>query len=147
MEFSGEAPFQLLVSGWAYSVRQNCRFVATGPEDQCRDYRAGFDDPLSGMDIGTAKATPEQQAIVPHHLINVTDPNQDYSLSEYVSAAEGVCREIVGRGRTPLFVGGTGLYLRGVLRGVFEGPPADWSLRSRFEALSTEHGPGSCMID
>ncbi|WP_375314955.1 tRNA (adenosine(37)-N6)-dimethylallyltransferase MiaA [Schlesneria sp. DSM 10557] len=94
-----------------------------------------------GMDIGTAKATPEQQAIVPHHLINVLDPNQDYSLSEYVSAAEGVCREIVGRGRTPLFVGGTGLYLRGVLRGVFEGPPADWSLRSRFEALSTEHGP------
>ena len=94
-----------------------------------------------GMDIGTAKPTVEQRSQIPHHLIDILDPHQDFSLSDYVSAAESVCREIVGRGARPLFVGGTGLYLRGILRGVFEGPAADQALRSRLEALSEQNGP------
>ncbi len=96
-----------------------------------------------GMDIGTAKATPAEQARVPHHLLDIVDPHADFSLAEYLTAAEACCREIMGRGRTPLFVGGTGLYLRGVLRGVFEGPAADWPLRHELEARAIADGAES----
>ena len=87
-----------------------------------------------GMDIGTAKPTAAEQAAVRHHLIDILDPWEDYSVAEYLRAAESACREIVDRGRTPLFVGGTGLYLRALLRGVFEGPPADWAFRTQLTA-------------
>ena len=93
-----------------------------------------------GMDIGTAKPSREERQEVPHHLIDVIEPHEEFSVADYVAAAERACREIVGRGRVPLFVGGTGLYLRGVLRGVFEGPPADWDLRRRLEAEAAEAG-------
>jgi tRNA dimethylallyltransferase len=93
-----------------------------------------------GMDVGTAKPDALAQARVPHHLIDILEPHQEYSLAEYVRAAEGAARQIVSRGRVPLFVGGTGLYLRGVLRGVFEGPPADWELRRQLEAFAQVSG-------
>ena len=93
-----------------------------------------------GMDIGTAKPSVEERRGIPHHLLDVIEPHEDYSLAQYVTAAEQVCREIVDRGRVPLFVGGTGLYLRGLLRGVFAGPPADWSLRERWQNFAKEHG-------
>lgn len=95
-----------------------------------------------GMDIGTAKPSPADRAAVPHHLIDLIEPHEEYSLAEYVRAAEAVCREILARGRRPLFVGGTGLYLRGVLRGVFEGPPADWEFRRRTEREAAGQPPG-----
>lgn len=92
------------------------------------------------MDIGTAKPTAEERARVPHHLLDVIEPHDEYSLAEYVSAAETACREILTRSRVPLFVGGTGLYLRGVLRGVFEGPAADWDFRRRWDSIATDQG-------
>lgn len=85
------------------------------------------------MDIGTAKATPAERQRVPHHLIDILDPHEEFSVAQYVAAAGEACRQIVERGRVPLFVGGTGLYLRAILRGVFEGPPADWDLRRQLE--------------
>jgi len=85
-----------------------------------------------GMDIGTAKPAPEQRRNVPHHLIDIIEPHEEYSLAQYVAAAEECVREIIGRGRPALFVGGTPLYLKGLLRGIFEGPPADWTLRHRL---------------
>ncbi len=94
-----------------------------------------------GMDIGTAKATPAEQSRVPHHLIDVIDPDQEYSVAQYVEAANAACEDIIDRGKTPLFVGGTGLYLRGVLRGVFEGPPADWDFRKRTTAEAAQNEP------
>ena len=93
-----------------------------------------------GMDIGTAKPSVAERLRVPHHLLDIIDPHEEYSLAEYVAAAEQVCREIVERGRVPLFVGGTGLYLRGLLRGVFVGPPADWVLRERWQRFAREQG-------
>jgi tRNA dimethylallyltransferase len=93
-----------------------------------------------GMDVGTAKPGAEIRAQVPHHLIDILDPHEEYSLAEFVSAAETAAREIAARGCTPLFVGGTGLFLRGVLRGVFQGPPADWKLRRELEALAASAG-------
>jgi tRNA dimethylallyltransferase len=86
-----------------------------------------------GMDIGTAKPSSQLRQIVPHHLIDILEPHEEFSVAQYVEAAADVAREIIGRGRSPLFVGGTGLYLRSLLRGVFEGPPADPVLRSALE--------------
>jgi len=93
-----------------------------------------------GMDIGTAKPTPGQRRRVPHHLVDVIDPHEEYSVADYVQAAETACREILAHGRRPLFVGGTGLYLRSLLRGVHSGPPPDWDLRRRLQAEADVHG-------
>lgn len=90
------------------------------------------------MDIGTAKPAADQLRRVPHHLIDLVQPHEDYSTAEYLRAAIAVCSAILQRGKTPIFVGGTGLYLRSVLRGVFEGPPADWDFRRELE-MRTEH--------
>lgn len=93
-----------------------------------------------GMDIGTAKPSPNERARVPHHLLDLVDPHEEFSLADYLMAAEAVCRDIVTRGRTPLFVGGTGLYLRGVLRGIFEGPAANPEIRERWQQFARENG-------
>jgi tRNA dimethylallyltransferase len=93
-----------------------------------------------GMDAGTAKPDAAMRARVPHHLIDILDPHEDFSLAEYVQAAHAAARAIVACGQVPLFVGGTGLYLRGVLRGVLEGPPADWNLRKELDDLAEREG-------
>jgi tRNA dimethylallyltransferase len=92
-----------------------------------------------GMDIGTAKPTPAERRQVPHHLIDLIDPWEEFSLAQYVEAASQVAAEIDGRGRQVLFVGGTPLYLKGLLRGIFQGPPADWDLRRRLADEAKQH--------
>ena len=91
-----------------------------------------------GMDIGTAKPSREIQEQIPHHLLDIREPHDEFSVAEYVEAARTACQEIVARDGVPLFSGGTGLYLRAVLRGVFEGPPADWEIRNRLQAQADE---------
>jgi len=86
-----------------------------------------------GMDIGTAKPTPDQQAAVPHHLIDIVDPSVEFSVAQYVDAVSATVTEIRSRGKEPLFVGGTPLYLKSLLRGLFDGPPADWQMRHEIE--------------
>ncbi len=93
-----------------------------------------------GMDIGTAKPGPAEQAHTPHHLIDLRDPDQEFSVAEYRDAAEAVARDVLARGKTPLFVGGTPMYLKCLLRGLFEGPGADWSLRHDLEAELLQFG-------
>lgn len=93
-----------------------------------------------GMDIGTAKPTVDQQAAVPHHLIDIVEPSEDYSVAQYVDAAHAKIAGIRGRGREVLFVGGTPLYLKALLRGLFEGPPANWELRQEIEREVAEVG-------
>ena len=92
-----------------------------------------------GMDIGTAKPTIEQRQLVPHHLIDIRNPNERFSVSNYLELATKMIDEIHQRGRTVLFVGGTPLYLKTLLRGLFEGPPADETLRQEVlkEAAET----------
>lgn len=92
------------------------------------------------MNIGTAKPTPEQCAIVPHHLISIVDPTDSFSVSQYREAALEKIAEIRSRGKEVLFVGGTALYLKSLLRGMFEGPPADWSFRDEIKAEIAEMG-------
>jgi len=86
-----------------------------------------------GMDIGTAKPTPGQRARIPHHLIDVVDPDEDFSVAQYVDAAHREVSATRARGNEVLFVGGTPLYLKAMLRGIFDGPPADWEFRSQAE--------------
>lgn len=95
-----------------------------------------------GMDIGTAKPTAEEQETVPHHLVDVLEPHEEYSLAQYLEAAWEAIRTIKQRGRKVLFVGGTPLYLKGLLRGVFEGPAADWEFRKQLEQEAKRQGPG-----
>ena len=94
-----------------------------------------------GMTIGTAKPSVADQQSVRHHLIDIADPAQDFSVTEFVRLADQAANDITTRGCVPLFVGGTGLYLRSILRGLFEGPEADWDLRNRWEKLAVQHGP------
>jgi len=94
-----------------------------------------------GMNIGTAKPSVADRQAVRHHLIDIADPSQDFSVTEFVRLAHESAIDIVSRGMTPLFVGGTGLYLRSILRGMFEGPEADWKLRTHWEQLAIQHGP------
>ncbi len=93
-----------------------------------------------GMDIGTAKPTADQCRSVPHHLIDVLEPHEEFSLAQYVAAAGHSAAEIARRGRQALFVGGTPLYLKGLLRGIFQGPPADWELRHRLAESARQRG-------
>ncbi len=117
--------------GLALAVRLNAEILAL---DSMSLYR--------GMDVGTAKPSLEEQHRVPHHLIDVIEPHQEYSVAEFLDRAESACRDIVGRGCVPLFVGGTGLYLRSLLRGVFEGPAADWEFRRQLTEQARQHPPG-----
>lgn len=86
-----------------------------------------------GMDIGTAKPSPAEREAVPHHLLDVVNPNEEYSLSEYLDAAHECAADIRARGKQVLFVGGTPLYLKSLLRGAYQGPPADWEFRAQIE--------------
>ena len=86
-----------------------------------------------GMDIGTAKPTPDQRAQVPHHLVDIVDPVESFSVSQYREEAHRAIDQIRDKGRDVLFVGGTALYLKVLLRGMFDGPPADWPLRAQLQ--------------
>ena len=70
-----------------------------------------------GMDIGTAKASPAEQKAVPHHMLDLLDPGQNYSVSRYVEDASLVCEELLARGKLPIITGGTGLYIDALLAG------------------------------
>jgi len=95
-----------------------------------------------GMDIGTAKPTAEERRAVAHHLVDVLGPHQEFSLAQYLDAAQHAVEEIRARGREVLFVGGTPLYLKGLLRGIFEGPPADEEFRRLLQEEAQRQGPG-----
>jgi len=86
-----------------------------------------------GLDVGTAKPSKAEQARVPHHLMDLVCPSEPYDVQRYLGAAREVLSDIQGRGARGLFVGGTGFYLAALLRGLFEGPPADHDLRLKLE--------------
>lgn len=81
------------------------------------------------MDIGTAKPTADQRAAVPHHLIDLVSPDREFSVAEYLELAHAKVARILARGRWPMFVGGTPMFLKAILRGFDPGPPADEMFR------------------
>ena len=93
-----------------------------------------------GLDVAAAKPTAEERGRVPHHLIDVLDPWESGSVVWWLEQAARCCAAIRGRGRRILFVGGTPLYLKALLCGLFDGPSADEALRRRLEAEAETAG-------
>ena len=93
-----------------------------------------------GMELGTAKPTKEERARVPHHLIDVANPDEPFTAGEYSRRARAALREIAARGRMPIVTGGTGLYLRALTEGLFAGPARREDLRARLRSSARRHG-------
>ena len=93
-----------------------------------------------GMELGTAKPTREERARVPHHLIDVAEPDEPFTAGEYSRLARKALQEIVARGRLPIVTGGTGLYLRALTEGLFAGPERQEDLRARLRRSAERHG-------
>jgi tRNA dimethylallyltransferase len=93
-----------------------------------------------GMDIGTGKPTAAEQAAVPHHLLDVVDPGERYHAARFRADALAAIGAIHARARLPVLVGGTGLYVRALLKGLRAGPPANPALRGELEAYAAAHG-------
>ena len=89
-----------------------------------------------GMDIGTGKPTAGERAALPHHVIDVVDPPERYHAARFRRDALEAIAGIRARGRLPVVVGGTGLYVRALLKGLHPAPPADPALRGELEALA-----------
>lgn len=96
-----------------------------------------------GMDVGSAKPTPAEQAQSPHHLIDVVSPATEYTAGDYGRAARAASHDIAARGRTPIVAGGTGLYLRALLDGLSPMPERDEALRTRLRNFAERRGPAS----
>ena len=93
------------------------------------------------MDVGTGKPSPAERRAVPHHLIDVAEPDERYDAARFARDAARAIDAIRARGRWPVLVGGTGLYLRALVRGLTPLPPADPGLRRRFRADAAARGP------
>ena len=93
-----------------------------------------------GIDIGTDKVPEDQQQGIPHHLVDVADPNETYSAARYAADAAAVIRAVRDRGALPILVGGTGFYYRALVRGLFPGPARDDRLRERLDRVAARRG-------
>jgi len=101
-----------------------------------------------GMDVGTAKPTAEEMEGVPHHMIDIREPDESYSCAEYVADARANIQDITSRGLLPILCGGTGLYLDGVLLGgSFEDTPSDPSIRERLQAIAEQEDGKDVLYD
>ena len=112
--------------------------AATGREILSMDSMAVY----RHMDIGTAKPTPAERERVPHHLIDLVEPHESFDTNRWCEAAATALADVMGRGRSALFVGGTPLYLMAFFKGMMQGPAADPGLRSLLEAREAAE-PGS----
>lgn len=132
-------PFHLCLAGptasgktaaaLAIAQRHACEIISV---DSALVYR--------GMDIGTAKPTPAERAQVPHHLIDIRDPQQAYSAAEFVRDAKALIVDIAARGKLPVLVGGTMLYFKALFDGIDDMPAADPAIRAAIDAEAAQHG-------
>lgn len=93
-----------------------------------------------GMNIGTAKPEPELQAVLPHHLIDILNPDQQYNVSDFVNDADRICAQIYSKGKIPVICGGTGFYIRNFLYGVAPTPVSNPALREELKARIKAEG-------
>lgn len=93
-----------------------------------------------GLDIGTDKAPPELRNRVPHHMIDVVDPGESYSAARYEREAGAIVDSLIDDGRLPIVVGGSGLYIRILINGIFPSPPASTSIRKRLKLEAERDG-------
>jgi tRNA dimethylallyltransferase len=93
-----------------------------------------------GFDIGTDKIAPADRRGIPHHLIDIVEPTEEYTAAQFARDAAAAIRDIHARGRLPIVAGGTGFYYRALTRGLFPGPGRDAGLRGRLEAIAARRG-------
>lgn len=110
--------------------KYNCEIICM---DSMQIYR--------GMDIGTAKPTAEEQSLIPHHMVDVVDPRDSFSVAQYQTMAEAAAEDILSRGKQPLFVGGTGFYLRALRQPMVMGEVVgDNALRDELQSVADAPG-------
>ncbi|HEX6495201.1 MAG TPA: tRNA (adenosine(37)-N6)-dimethylallyltransferase MiaA [Acidobacteriaceae bacterium] len=115
----------------ALAEKFNCEIVSCDSVAVYRD-----------LEIGTAKPTAAERAQVPHHCIDIVSPERDYSAGDYQRDGRAAIAQVVARRRLPIVTGGTGLYLRALLEGLFEGPQRSEPLRARLRRSGARHGVG-----
>jgi tRNA dimethylallyltransferase len=93
-----------------------------------------------GFDIGTDKVPAAERRGIPHHLIDIADPTDEYTAAQYARDASAIVRDIHARGRLPIVAGGTGFYYRALTRGLFPGPGRDAAMRARLEGIAERRG-------
>ena len=98
-----------------------------------------------GMDIGTAKPDAAERADLPHHLIDIRDPSEQFNVGDFVRLADEACHEIAGRGKLPVVSGGTGFYLKNFIFGLSEAPPSDAEIRKQLKQELSEKGAVALM--
>jgi tRNA dimethylallyltransferase len=98
-----------------------------------------------GLDIGSAKPTKEQQAQVPHHLLDIRNPDQGFTVADFIREAGTAIRDVISRNRPPIITGGTGLYIRALLGGLSEAPGEDLEIRQELQELASKNGPEALL--
>ncbi len=93
-----------------------------------------------GLDIGTAKASAADRARVPHHMIDILEPDAEFNVADFMAAADAAIADIHARGKRVVAVGGTNLYVRVFVHGIFDAPAPDWDIRERHKREAAEHG-------
>lgn len=97
------------------------------------------------LDIGTAKPSLELRAQIPHHLVDIVDPDKPFTAADFASLATGAINEILNRGKMPIIVGGTGLYIKALTKGLINSPGEDKLIRSELQMILAEQGRGELM--
>jgi tRNA dimethylallyltransferase len=100
-----------------------------------------------GMDIGTAKPSAEERGQLPHHLIDIRDPNEQFSVGDFVRLAGEAVADIARRGKLPVVSGGTGFYLKNLIQGLPEAPPSDAQIRAALKLELREKGPAALVAE
>jgi len=98
-----------------------------------------------GMDIGTAKPSAQERERLPHHLIDIRDPSQQFNAGDFVRLADEACLQIAGCGNLPVVSGGTGFYLKNFILGLSEAPPSDGKIRAQLKQELKEKGAAALM--
>ncbi len=93
-----------------------------------------------GMDIGTAKPSPKEMKEIPHHLIDIAEPEERYDVAKFLRDGETAVAKVKDKGMLPILAGGTPMYLKAFLFGIFEGPPADQQFRDQLQEEAEEKG-------
>jgi len=135
----GSAPALILVVGPTASGKTDVSVAlaaALDAEIVCADSRQLY----AGLDIGTGKPTARQRASIPHHMLDTLDPAQPANAAAYARAARDAIRSIRARGKRAIVAGGSGLYVRALLEGIFDGPGRDVPLRARIAERASRRG-------
>ena len=118
-------------------------FRLFGGNDMARVISADSMQVYRGMDIGTAKPTPAEQKILPHYLIDIKNPDEQYSVAEFVDRADSLCKEFHQEGKIPIICGGTGFYIRSFLLGLPTTPASDPQARKALQEELAKVGGAS----